>query len=154
MNAFDYLALAFIVSAILRGFKQGLSKEFYRLIRLGIALLAGTSLYASMSDAMGRVSGAASGITDPLTFVGITGGIWMILRTLRSWIEGVVAKSAPAKVQKSGGAAAAGIKAVILVGGVIAVFNLASWIPGHRLVAEDSLSSKLARPFLAEAGEE
>lgn len=56
----------------------------------------------------------------------------------------------PKKYQSVGGAIAAIAKTTILIGGVIATFHLATWIPGHSLVAERSLASKIAGPFLAD----
>lgn len=149
MNVFDFAALAALVSAALRGYRQGLAREIYRLLRWAIALLAGTGLFGLVGGWLRQVLGAESGWTDPLAFVGISGGVWMLLRSLCKGLEAWLLLHTPKKFQATGGAAAATAKAVILLGGVIATFHLATWLPGHSLVAERSLAAKMARPFLA-----
>lgn len=149
MNAFDYIALAALLAAALRGYRQGLAKEFYRLLRWSIALLAGTGLFGLVSGWITRAAGIAAGWTEPLAFVGITGGIWVLLRSLRKGLEAWLLLHTPRKIQAVGGAVTSVAKTAILLGGLIAIFHLATWLPGHSLVAEKSLVAKIAQPFLA-----
>lgn len=150
MNSFDYLAIALLIAAALNGYRQGLAKELFRLLRIMIALLAGSSLYGLISGWVTQVSGTASAWMNPVIFVAGTVGIWLLLRSLRKWLEAWLLLHTPKKIQSMGGAIAAIAKTTILLGGVIATFHLATWIPGHALVAERSLASKITRPFLSD----
>jgi uncharacterized membrane protein required for colicin V production len=149
MNAFDIVALASLVSAALNGYRQGLSREFYRLLRMAVALLTSTSLYSSASGVLTRWSDTAQSVADPVFFIGIAAAVWMLLRSLRKWIEVWIQKAAPKTWQATGGAIASAAKAAILLGGIVAAFNLATWIPGHTLIAKESVTSKVVRPFLS-----
>ncbi|HAL92126.1 MAG TPA: hypothetical protein DCM68_03775 [Verrucomicrobia bacterium] len=149
MNAFDYVAIAALLAAARRGYRQGLARELYRLLRWAVALLAGTGLFGLVSGWITRAAGVAAGWTEPLAFVGITGGIWYLLRSLRKWLEAWLLLHTPRRIQAAGGAVASVAKTAILLGGLIAIFHLATWLPGHSLVAEKSLAAKIAKPFLA-----
>lgn len=150
MNSFDYLAIAWLIAAALNGYRQGLAKELYRLVRIAVALIAGSSLYGLISGWATQISGAASTWLGPVIFAGGTVGVWLLLRSLRKWIEAWLLLRTPKKLQAAGGAVVALAKTVLLLGGVIATFHLATWIPGHALVAERSIASKIAGPFLAD----
>jgi len=150
MNEFDYAALAVLGSAIMRGYKRGLSVEFYRLFRMTVALLAGTSLYGMLSDGLSGVLNVKSGIADPAMFLGSTVVVWSLLRRLRSWMEAWILARFPQKYQATGGAVAAGMKAAILLGGVVTLFNLADWLPGHAFISRDSATSAIVHFFIPE----
>lgn len=83
-------------------------------------------------------------------FVGGAGGVWLLLRSLRKWTEAWLILHTPKSFQSVGGALAAIAKTIILLVGVITTFHLATWIPGHALVAEKSIASKIAGPILAD----
>ncbi|HMO50181.1 MAG TPA: CvpA family protein [Kiritimatiellia bacterium] len=148
MNAFDYVALACLISAGLNGYRQGFSREFYRLARMGAALFAGSRFYEVAGGAVTNLTNAATSVVDPVFFIGITVAVWILLRSLRRWIEAGLQRAVPQKWQAGGGALAAVIKTALITGGVVAVFNLATWIPGHRLVAEESLTAAITKPFM------
>ena len=146
MNSFDCIAVASLIAAALRGYRQGLAKEIFRLLRLAVALIAGTSLYELASSWFAHVSAWMG----PVVFVGGAGGVWLLLRSLRKLSEAWLILHVPQKFQSMGGAVAAIAKTAILLGGVIATFHLATWIPGHAVVAERSIASRFAGPFLAD----
>ncbi|HMP90859.1 MAG TPA: CvpA family protein [Kiritimatiellia bacterium] len=148
MNGFDYIALAALVSAALRGYRQGLAAEFYRLLRLSVALLAGTSLYSMVGDLITNVLNIKASLADPAMFVGISVTVWSLLRRFRLWLEAWLRARVTGKYQAMGGALAAGLKALLLTGGLVTLFSMASWMPGHETVAQDSMFARLLAPFI------
>ena len=150
MNGFDYIALVALISAGLRGYRQGLAMEFYRLLRMSVALLAGTSLYSLLSGLVTSVLSVKSGVADPVMFAGTTIFVWSMLRKLRVWMEAWLKSKVTGRYQSIGGAVAACLKTLILTGGLVALFNMASWMPGHDAVAQDSMVAKILQPFLPE----
>jgi len=148
MNGFDYTALAVLGAAIMRGYKRGLSVEFYQLFRMAVALLAGTSLYGMLSDALTGILNIKSGIADPAMFLGSTVVVWSLLRRMRAWMEAWILAKLPKGYQSIGGAVAAGLKTSILLGGVVVLFNLADWLPGHTAISRDSITSEVVHFFL------
>jgi len=148
MNGFDYIALAALVAAALRGYRQGLAVEFYRLFRMGVALIAGTSLYSIFSGMLTSVLNIKSGFADPAMFLGSSVLVWNLLKRLRLWMETWLRAKVTGKYQAVGGAVAAGLKTLIFIGAFTALFGMASWMPGHNAVARDSVTSKILQPFL------
>lgn len=151
MNGFDYAALAVLGSAIMRGYKRGLAVEFYRLFRMLVALLAGTGLYGILSDLLTSMLNVKSGIADPVMFLGSSLAVWSLLRRLRVWMEAMILAKLPKNYQAIGGAVAAGLKSALLLGGVVTLFSLADWLPGHESIAQDSITSQIVHFILPEA---
>jgi hypothetical protein len=148
MNLFDIVSVLGVGSAAARGWRRGLAVEGYRLFRMVVALVAGTSLYGGLSDLLGRVAGIQSSWADPAMFLGVSFGAWSLLRRLRAWSEARLAAALPARTLALGGAVAAGIKALAVVGGAVTVFSLSSWLPGHETVGVDSWMARLLGPWL------
>lgn len=149
MNGFDIAALVAVIVSARRGFANGLAAEFYRLFRMAVALFAGTSLYGVLSHAVTGILGVTSGFADPALFAGSAIVVWRLLHRLRRAMEAWLLAAVPRKAQAIGGALAAALKCALLIGGVVTLFNLASWLPGHDAVASDSAVSALMRPFLS-----
>ena len=149
MNQFDMAALLLMVSAALRGYRNGLAIEGYRLFRMLVALLAGSSIYGLLNSAMSGMLDHSSSWLDPVIFVGSIVVIWKLLKQLRRWMEALIAARIPQRFQSIGGSLAAGAKAAVLIGGIITMFNLADWLPGHNVVARDSKAAHLMSPFLS-----
>ncbi len=150
MNGFDIVTFVLIGLAARRGFKNGLASEFYRLLRVLIALFAGTSLYRIFSDSVSGLLNINSGYSDPILFVVAMVITWKLLRRIRRWIESVVLAITPQKVQAIGGALAAGCKTCMLIFALVATVSLSTWLPGRAWIAEDSFTGKIVQSFLPE----
>jgi len=150
MNGFDYIALAALVMAALRGRRNGLALEFYRLFRMAVALLAGTSLYGMLSHALSSVMNITSGYADPLMFVTSSVVTWKLLRRIRSWMEIWIKAKVPGHWQAAGGSIAAATKTAVLIAGLVTMFDLADWLPGHESISQDSITSQIVRFILPE----
>ena len=149
MNSFDIAALLMTAASAARGFRAGLASEFYRLARLVIALVTGSSLYRVLADTIGSVADRAESWLSPVLFVGLTMLVWTGLKRLRRWTEAAITTRVPARHQAVGGALAAGAKTLVLLAGVIGAFSLASWLPGHDLIATESTFARWLHPLLS-----
>jgi hypothetical protein len=149
MNGFDITAICFLVLSILRGYRNGLAGEFYRLFRLAVALLAGTSLYGALSGFVTRILSVDSGWADPAMFVGTTVVAWRVLNRARGFVERLITSKMPHSYQAVGGAVAAAIKSAIAIAGIVTVFHLATWLPGHDAVSVNSVTSRILLPFIS-----
>lgn len=139
------VALALTGASAARGWRNGLSAEFYRLFRLGVSLVAGTSLYGLLSDAATDLLNIRSGLADPALFLGTTFGVWSLLRRARRWMEALILAKVPSRWQNIGGAVAAALKTAALVGGTVTLFNLADWLPGHDAIANESVAGRIVQ---------
>jgi len=149
MNSFDIAALILTASSAARGYRTGLASEFYRLFRLVVALVTGSSLYRILADSVGNLAGQSETWMSPVLFVGLTVVVWKFLKRLRRWMEAMITARVPARHQAIGGAVAAGAKTMVFIAGVIGAFSLASWLPGHDLVVNESTFAHWLRPLLS-----
>jgi len=148
VNGFDWIALISLITSGLRGYRNGLAGEFYRLFRMAVALLAGTGIYQVFGDLFSRIVPGDAGWTDPVLFIGTVVVVWKILHRLRDGMESLIRSKMPRHSQAIGGAVAATLKTAIIIGGIITVFHMASWLPGHETVAQSSFASRVLKPFL------
>lgn len=113
MNLLDGLVAVYVAYGAQRGRKRGLAEEAYRLLRVGVALIAGCGLYGLVSDLIGKVLATGSEISGPVGFVATMVGAWSLLRVLRARVVAwVTAKYQP--YAAVGGAVAGGLRNLTL----------------------------------------
>jgi hypothetical protein len=138
MNGVDWIALAGGAWVVRRGYRRGLGVELIRLLRLVLALVAGTSLYGVVAGLLDTLPLFDQGLSRPVGFVGTTAGAWMLLSRMKRWAAGAVEARCSPRTIRVGGAVTAGAKAVFALTGLVATVNLSPAIPFHRAVTEES----------------
>jgi hypothetical protein len=148
MNAFDLVTLAMTAGSAARGYRNGLSREVFRLFRMAVALVTGSGIYRWSADAVATLSDQVSAWAGPAVFVGASVLVWRLLSRFRQWSEAHLAARLSGPAQAWGGAVAAAVKTLALLGGAVGLFHLADGLPGHEAIGRDSLLARLLTPWL------
>lgn len=148
MNTFDLGCLAILAYSCSRGYRRGLAVEADRLIRMALALLAGTALFGWFSDLLIRLLSLGETFARPLCFLGITTGTWFGMRSVRKRIVATLSERAGSGVQAWGGTAAAGVKSLLALAAVTTALSLSAWMPFHEK-ASDSVLGRVMSCFTA-----
>lgn len=139
MSVLDLISAAYVAYGAWRGRARGLAEEGYRLLRMAIAFAAGCGLYGLVGDLLSRVLSLGGDVSGPVGFVGVMGGSWYILRTLKTkltaWLSARFAAQA-----RVGGMIAGGLRTLIIVLSIVGVLNLAGRedVSGRSVVARIS----------------
>ncbi len=139
MNILDLIAGAYVAYGAWRGRARGLAEEGYRLFRLAVAFAAGCGLYGLLSDLLTRLLSLGGEVSGPVGFVGVMGGSWYILRTLKTKLTALLAARFAAQA-RIGGLIAGGLRTLIVVLSIVGVLNLAGRgdVSGRSVVARIS----------------
>lgn len=145
MNPVDGIVAAYVAYGAYRGRTRGLADEAYRLVRVGLALLAGCGLYGLVSDLIGKVIYAGDAVSGPVGFVATMLGTWSVLRVLRTKFVNLL-ETKYAGLAQVGGAVAGGLRTAVLSSSAMITAYLAghegwlgnSWLAGllHHLVGK------------------
>lgn len=124
MNLLDGMVAVYVAYGAQRGRKRGLAEEAYRLLRVGVALLAGCGLYGLVSGLIGKVLSLGSDVSGPVGFVATMLGAWSLLRVVRArvvaWVTATYQPYAAV-----GGAIAGGVRNLILAVSAMITAHLA-----------------------------
>lgn len=149
MNAVDLVSGAYVVYGALRGLKRGLADEAYRLIRVGVALVAGCGLYDWLSQGLESLLNLAPGISDTTGFIATFAGAFAALRLgRRKLTEWIRAKAGP-RVEALGGSVAGLFRAGVALTALMTALHLS---PADTRSADESWIGKIAGVFSRDAG--
>lgn len=143
MNPVDGIVAAYVAFGVYRGKARGLADESFRLVRVGVAMLAGCGLYGVVSDLIGKVIYAGDAVSGPVGFVGTMLATWSVLRVVRTKFVNLL-ETRYAGLAQLGGAIAGGLRTAVLSSSAMITAVLAghenwlggSWLGGllHQLV--------------------
>lgn len=124
MNLLDGLVAAYVAYGAYRGRARGLGEEAYRLLRVGVALVAGCGLYEIVGDLLSRVVSLGTQFSGPVGFLGTMIGTWSVLRVAKekmvTWLS-----TRYVALAETGGAIAGGLRNLVLVSGAMITAHLA-----------------------------
>ncbi len=86
MNAYDLAAIGYTGFAAWRGKKRGAGEEAYRLLRVGVALIAGSGLYSLFTGVLSSVSDRLPAFSGAVGFVAVFVGALYLMRKIRGLI--------------------------------------------------------------------
>ena len=138
MNGFDLLAVIGLGWSARRGYRRGLSEELFRLLRLGLALLAGTGLYHGVAGGLAAITPLSEGLSQSIGFAGSTVGVWLLLSRLRRLLRRTVEDRVAAGWAQTGGAILATAKSLLAIVGIVATAYVGSGLPFREAIAENS----------------
>ncbi len=124
MNLMDALVAAYVGFGAYRGRSRGLAQEAYRLLRIGVALVAGCGLFGLVSDGIGKLVHLGPALSGPVSFLATTVGAWSVLRVLREKFLNMM-ETRFAGLAQIGGAIAGGLRTLALATGAMITAHLA-----------------------------
>jgi len=113
MSPVDGIVAVYVAYGVYRGRARGLAEEAYRLVRVGVALLAGCGLYSVVSDLISKVIYAGDAVSGPVGFVATMLGTWSVLRVVRTKFVNLL-ETKYAGLAQTGGAIAGGLRTAVL----------------------------------------
>lgn len=132
MSPVDGIVAVYVAYGVYRGRARGLADEAYRLLRVGVALLAGCGLYGVVSDLISRVIYTGDAVSGPVGFVATMLGTWSVLRVVRTKFTAAL-ETRFAGLAEAGGAMAGGLRTAVMASSAMITAVLAgheNWL-GH-----------------------
>jgi uncharacterized membrane protein required for colicin V production len=124
MNPVDALVGVYVGYGALRGRSRGLAQESYRLLRVGVALVAGCGLFGLVSDAISQLVHLGPTLSGPVGFLVTSVGAWSVMRVLREKFLNLM-ETRFSRVAEIGGAVAGALRTLALSSGAMITAHLA-----------------------------
>jgi hypothetical protein len=137
MNLLDYLVVAYLAFAAWRGTRNCVAFEGYRLLRVVVAVVVGVGLFSLIRKAMSVLLGFWAEGSGVIGFILIMGVSFYALRRVKAAVIGYLQAHIDEKWNRSGGAMAGLVRAVILVAVVVGFLSMVPVVKkaaGHSLV--------------------
>lgn len=150
MNALDLVAAAYAASAVVRGTRNGVGQEGYRLVRITVSFLAGCGLFTVINKAVASMLGSVLENAGGIGFALGIGLAFFAMRKLKVAVTAYVQKRFAEKHNRLGGAIAGFLRALTAIAAIIAFVQMSPWIPSGTNSANQSLIGRVASVFTSQ----
>jgi hypothetical protein len=147
MNLLDLIAAAYAAMAAGQGARKGVALEGYKLVRLGVSVLAGCGLFTLINKAVAVLLGSVLDNTSGLGFALGIGLAFYAMRKLKAGVIAYLHEKFAEKYNRLGGAIAGFLRALTAITALIAFMQMSPWIPGGKNSAKHSLIGRVVSVF-------
>jgi hypothetical protein len=138
VSVIDIVVVAGLGLGFFRGRKRGLGLELYKLVNIGIPVLAGCGLYTLAGSVVRLIPGLGGEGSGLLGFVGVFAGTFFVLRTVRKRLRVYLAEKFGEASRTAAGLVGTTRAGVLLLGLLTGI-----QLSPARFVAEGSLFGRI-----------
>lgn len=154
MTMLDGVALLVAAASAVRGARNGIGLEGYRLFRLLVSVLTGFGLFTLINQVLARLLGS---LLDGAEGVGFAAGIGLafyVLRKLKGAVIGFLEKRVAPRWNRCGGATAAFVRAATAIVAILTCLHITPWIPGGTKAVDRSVIGRIVTRLIPQTGKE